>query len=491
MTLFRDFFRRLISAWPWLLAQFFGTLALLFLGLAWTRLSEKNFLLVAATLLLPLLLTAAFLVLEAGTLRAFAQDPQSRIRLVWGSLWLLFAALLFWIGWGLCDSFAAHTTAWASYLNAQSLAHTRLFTYDRYARAIALCEWILRWILVPALLLPLALSLAQWGRRIPWRRVMRLLIDWKWWLGIAFTSLLAELIPSFFFTAPPYGSISAQKWHVGLKLAGAFLLKLSGLILALGWLSALFHRIPQTARSREAELFCRNLRSGRRFVAGAMGAILLVNLPVWPLTGSSDSSTASQIATGIRIALFAAVFILLILYFRTMFPTLEKRTKLYWGILACIVWLGITAGVTSLDGKFPLPLLRWQWGDFVTFLIFSPFVASAAVWGWLLPWKRIGKLFLDPRWLAAGFATFFAETYLASQIAELFVSPAANGAVSHLHDFLAMTLSLGIVVLQLAWLAALLAPLEFASPTEDALVAVGAGSGDPQRSSSIKLDLPE
>jgi len=470
VTLFRDFFRRLISAWPWLLAQLFGTLALLLLGLAWTRLSEKNFLLVAATLLLPILLAAAFLLLEAGTLRAFAQDPQSRIRLVWGSLWLLLAALLFWIGWGLCDSFATHTGAWASYLNSQSLAHTRLFTYERFARALAVCEWILHWILVPALVLPLALSLAQWGHRIPWRRVMRLLIDWKWWLGVALTSLLAELIPSYFFTAPPYGSISAQKWHVGLKLAGAFLLKLIGLILALGWLSTLFHRIPQTTRSREAELFCRNLRTGWRLVAGAAGAILLVNLPVWPLTASVDYDTASQIAIGIRIVLCAAVFILLILYFRTMFPEPEKKTKLYWGILACIVWFGITAGVASLDDKFPLPLLHWGWGDFVTFLIFSPFVASAAVWGWLLPWKRIGKLFLDPRWLAAGFAALFAETYLASQIASqidgLFVSPAANGAASHLHDFLAMTLSLGFVVLQLAWLAALLAS---AAPTAETL----------------------
>ena len=479
--------------WVWVAAQFAGIALLILVGLAWTRLPDKRVWQVALSLLLPLLLAIVALALQAGTLRSLAEDDGKRVRLVFGAVTLLVWVAALWVCWAVLDWYDGQIPLWAGFLNSQVSAHARatLFTYDHIQFGLTLAEWLLRWVVVPAMVIPFAAASAQWGLRLPWRSVLQLLRNWRWWAGVVVAALVGVLLPSHFFNATPSGTVHAQVWHIGLKLAAAYLLAVGSWVLLLGWLAVLYDGITQTERSREAELFCRNLRAGWRLVAGAVGAILLVNLPVWPLTTAGDSNAVDQLAIGIRITAFAAVLVLLILYFRAMFPEPEKRTKLYWGILACIVWFGVTFGVASLDDKFPLPLLHWKWGDFVMFLIFPPFFASAAVWGWLLPWKRIGKLFLDPRWLAAGFATFFAETYFASQIAELFsyLSP-VNGSPSQLHDFLAMTLSLGFVVLELAWLAALLTPLAAPEPPKEQPVGVAVGPDDPQRSSNIKLDLP-
>jgi len=219
----------------------------------------------------------------------------------------------------------------------------------------------------------------------------------------------------------------------------------------------LFERIPETARSREVESFCRNLLVGWRWIAAAFGTILVVNLPVWPLNAPDGTDIIARIAIGIRIAAFAAVVVFLVFLCRLFLANEAKQTKVYWGILASIAWVGVTFAVASQDDRFPLPLVHWGWGDFAIFVFFAPFVASASVWGWVLPWKRIAALFRNPRWLAAGIATFVGETYLVRPITQQLVgSSRLAGSPSAMYNFLAMSLSLGIVVLQLAWLAALL-----------------------------------
>jgi hypothetical protein len=492
VSIFSDLFRRLGQSWRWLLVQLLLTpvLALLFLG--WTRIPEKNFLEVAATLLLPLLLLISIFELEAGTMRSLATDDGRRVKLIWGAIAVAVCALLAWIGWSLLDTFDEHIWAWASYLNSQTHDHTRLFTYDHIQKWLTITAWVLRWIAVPALTLPFAATSAQWGHRLPWRKVSCFLLNWKWWCGVAVVALLGAYLPSHFFNAPLSGTVQAQKLHVALKLSGAYMLGLASWVVVLGWLAGLLDSIQETERSREAELFCQNLRAGWRLGAAAVGIIFAINLPVWPLTVSGDTDTVAKLAMGIRITAFVAVYLMLISLYRAMFPPAEKKARIYWGILASIVWFGITFGVASQDEKFPLPLLHWEWGDFVTFVFFAPFVASAAVWGWLLPWQRIVKLFRDPRWLAVGVATFVAETYLSGPIAEQFASKSpSNGSPSLVHDFLAMTLDLGFVVLQLAWLAALLAPVSSVKPPEEQPFIVAVGPDDPDRTSSIKLDLPE
>jgi hypothetical protein len=332
-------------------------------------------------------------------------------------------------------------------------------------------EWILRWIVVPAKVIPYAMASAQWGYKLPVRRVLRLLWNWQWWLGVTLMALLAILLPSHFFTGLPHGTVSAQIWHVSLKIAVTYLLAVASWVLLLGWVAVLFERIPEPAHSRQAEIFCRNLRGGWRWIAAAFGAIIVVNLPVWPLTVTDGADIVGKIAIGIRIVLLAVVFVFLVFMFRSFLANAEKKTRFYWGILASLVWFGVTFAVASQDDIFPIPLVHWEWGDFVTFVFFVPFVASAVVWGWILPWKRIVALFINPRWLSAGVASFVAQTYLASFITKLVVGPTeTNRSPSSLYNNVAMSLGLAFVVLQLAWLAALLndSPLSVDANTADA-----------------------
>jgi hypothetical protein len=473
VILCKDLIHRLRLGWRWVVAQFAGTLLLILVGVAWTRLPEKHVWQVLLSLLLPLLLAVCALWLQAGTMRSFAGDDAKRVKTVWGAMTLLVWVALFWACWAILDWCDDRIPLWAGYLNSQAPAHARakLFTYEHIQHGLLIAEWVMRWVVVPAKIIPYAVASAQWGWRLPLRRVLRILWNWWWWPAVVLAALLSVWLPGWLFAGEPHGTVPAQIWHVSLKLAASYLLELASWVLLLAWAAVLYERIPETVRSRETESFCRNLRAGWKWIAAAAGVILAVNLPLWPLNAPDGTNIVARIAIGIRIAAFAAIFVFLVLLCRSFLPNAAKQTKVYWGILASFVWFGVTFAVASQDEKFPLPLLHWEWGDFVTFVFFSPFVASAAVWGWVLPWKRIIALFSNPRWLAAGVATFVGEAYIASWITKQLVSSSQpNGSPSGIYDFLAMSLSLGIVVLQLAWLTALLdeSPLPVEANTAEA-----------------------
>jgi hypothetical protein len=473
VILFRDLFHRLRQSYRWIAAQFGLTLLLILIGMAWTRLPEKHVWQVLLSLLLPLLVAISAVELQAGTMRSLANDDGKCVKLPWGAMTLLVWIAVVWLCWAILDWCDDRIYLWVGYLNSQAPAHwrTKFFTYQHLVLWMTSIEWVLRWIVVPAKVIPYAVASAQFGWRLPVRRVLQLLWNWRWWLAVTIVALVSVLLPGHFYSADPHGTVSAQVWHVSLKLAASYLLGVGGWVLLLAWVTVLFARIPETARSREVESFCRNLRVGWRWIAAAVGVNLAVNLPLWPLNVSGGTDIAARIAIGIRIVAFAAIFVFLVLLCRSFLANAAKKTKVYWGILASIAWFGVTFAVASQDDKFPLPLLHWKWGDFVTFVFFAPFVASAAVWGWVLPWKRIAALFSNPRWLAAGVATFVGETYLASFITKLLVgSSQSDGSPSSMYNFLAMSLSLGFVVLQLAWLAALLdeSPLPIAANAAEA-----------------------
>ena len=244
MSPFKDLFRRLRLSGRWVAAQFAVTALLILLGLAWTRLPDKRIWQLALTLVLPLLLAISALELQAGTVRSFADDDGKRVKLVWGAV-----TLLVWIAvgaatWALLDWCDDQIPQWAGYLNSRASAHARatLFTYEHLQRWLSLAEWVFRWVIVPAKIIPYATSSAQWGWRLPWRRVIRLLFNWRWWLAVVLAALVAVELPTRFFAATPSGGVSAQVWHVALKLAATYLLAVGSWVLLLGWVAVLFGR---------------------------------------------------------------------------------------------------------------------------------------------------------------------------------------------------------------------------------------------------------
>lgn len=244
-----DLFGRLRFARFWVAAQFGGMALFILLGLAWTRLPDKHVWQVALALLIPVLLVISVLELQAGTMRKLADDDGKRVKLVWGAVTLLVWIAMgcaFWVLLDWCDD---QIPQWAGYLNSQSSAQARasLITYDKIACSLAMLEWILRWIVMPAKIIPYAVVSAQWGWRLPWRRVLRILWNWRWWPAVVLASLVAVWLPARSFTEAPHGAVHAQLWCVVLKMASAYLLAVASWVLLLAWAAVLFGRqLPPT-----------------------------------------------------------------------------------------------------------------------------------------------------------------------------------------------------------------------------------------------------
>ena len=240
----KNLFGRLRRARGWVAAQFGGTLLLILAGAGWTRLPDKHGWQVVLSLLIPVLLLICALELQAGTVRAFADDDGRRVKLVWGA-----ATLLVWIAvgaaaWAVLDWYDDQILLWAGYLNskASSGARATVFTYDHIQLWLTDLEWVLRWVVVPAKVIPYGAVTAQWGWRLPWGRVLRLLWNWRWWAGVVLAALVGAWLPGRFFAGEPSGTVSHQVWSVGLKLAGAYVLAVGSWVLLLGWWAALFGR---------------------------------------------------------------------------------------------------------------------------------------------------------------------------------------------------------------------------------------------------------
>lgn len=240
-----DWLRRVRHAWVWILLQFIGAPLLIALGLLWTRIPEKHVWQVLLTLAVPLILMAAFVCLQAGTFRGFLRpeqpDEARRIALGWGA-----ATLVPWIAigcalWALMDKFDDNIFDWAAYLNSKAGGYARAHwsSYEHLSRDLHWAGWTLRWVVVPGLLMPLAAS-AAWGlRRLPWRRVLRLFIDWRWWPGLLGCALVGEAWPQAWFDAEPHGTVHEQVTRVIWKVVLAYLLAMWCWVKLLGWTAML------------------------------------------------------------------------------------------------------------------------------------------------------------------------------------------------------------------------------------------------------------
>jgi hypothetical protein len=239
-----DLFHRLRTSLAWIAAQFWATLLLVLAVAAWTRLPDSYAWQVGLSLLVPLVLLAAALLLQAGIMRKLLHDEKRRVHLALGVLTLLVWAAIVWAVWALLDWCSDQVPDWAGYLNSRASAHMRatLFTYDHIQTWLTFLVWIFRWIAVPAKMIPYAMASAQWGWRLPWRKIIRLLFNWRWWLAVIIAALVAVEWPSHFFTGEPQGAVSHQVWAVMLKLVGTYLLAIVCWVLLLAWCAVLLSR---------------------------------------------------------------------------------------------------------------------------------------------------------------------------------------------------------------------------------------------------------
>lgn len=246
-SLLVDLWKRLVQARLWIVAQIAGMLILIGLGLAWTRIAEKNAGQVIFTILLPLLITAAFLWLQAGTIRSLLRrvdHDQSRTSILAGAALLLALIVIGFLLWTLIDRFDDHISLWAGYLNSRFNANSRshFATYEHFSMWLERISWLLRWVIVPGLLLPFACASASRLRRFVWRVPFRIWMEWRWWPILLLLALIGQAWTGTFFDALPYGTVHAQVWRVILKVAANYILAVFCWLLALAWTAVLFSR---------------------------------------------------------------------------------------------------------------------------------------------------------------------------------------------------------------------------------------------------------
>lgn len=253
MSDLREMFRRLRGSWGWIVAQFLGSALFIVVGLLWTRLPDKHLWQVALSLVVPLLLIISVLEMEAATMRAFADDDGARVNLPIGAITLLVWIAVAWVTWTILNWADDRIPLWAGYLNSRASAHWRAtaFTYQHIQRGLIVAEWILRWVVVPGKLIPCAMASTQWGWRLHGRLILRVIFSWRWWPAVVAAALAAAALPAHLFAALPGGTVSAQVWHVLLKVGGSYLLVVGGWVLLLAWLAVLFSRYaPSSVRVR-------------------------------------------------------------------------------------------------------------------------------------------------------------------------------------------------------------------------------------------------
>jgi hypothetical protein len=253
VNLFSDLIHRLRRSLAWVAAQYWATLLILLAGIAWTRLPDRHTWQVSLTLLVPLILIAAALMLEAATIRSFASNVDGRVRFFWGALTLLAWLAVGCVVWAALDWCNDQTFEWAGYLNSRFSAGGRatIFTFDHIQHWLTQLIWIVRWILLPGKLIPYAAASAQWGWRLPIRKIIHLLLNWSWWLAVVVGALVGVLLTGHFFAGLPSGTVSHQVWAVILKLAGTYLLAVACWVLLLCWAVVLLAR-PKPAREDES-----------------------------------------------------------------------------------------------------------------------------------------------------------------------------------------------------------------------------------------------
>lgn len=253
MNYIYDLLHRLRKSIGWIAAQFWALLLMILIGLAWTRLPDKYGLQVFLSLLIPLLLIAGFLFLQAGTMRRLVGRKEERSPFWTVMLMLLGWAIVIWVAWSILDRCDDQIPRWAGYLNSRASAGERakIFTYAHLTHWFTIAEWILRWIAIPAKVIPHAVASAQWGWRLPWRRSLRVLLNWRWWPVPIAAALLGSMLPAHFFTAEPHGTVTHQVWMVVLKLGGAYLLGVVCWVLLLVWAAVLLTSPAKTAEDRD------------------------------------------------------------------------------------------------------------------------------------------------------------------------------------------------------------------------------------------------
>src|ERR1017187_3780235 len=164
---------RIISARWWLITQLFLTAVLVALAVVFLRLPDKYLWQVLITLLLPLALCAVFVLMQSCTMHALvgtaSMDKTRQVKLIFGAMTFVAWILLAWVALTIAFDFGDKIDLYAGYLNSRFPAGLRakIFTEDHIASIFNSFEWLMVYVLIPGLFIPLATLTSITGAGLP------------------------------------------------------------------------------------------------------------------------------------------------------------------------------------------------------------------------------------------------------------------------------------------------------------------------------------
>ncbi len=241
-SLFADLLGRLQRSRAWVGAQFWAIFCFILAGIAWASAPSEPAWQASLFSLAPPLLAAAMLILQAITMRSLMGEDPKRAPFLWGTLALLGWAAVIVAVWALLVWCDRALPLWVAWLSAHAQPQATMLTAWRAEGWFEAGAWVLRWIVVPAAAVPCAMAAAQWGGDLPWRKIGRMLLGWRWWTGVVLAALVGVALPDGLFAAAPDGSIPHQIIALFLRLGVAFVLAVGSWVLLLGWAAVLLGR---------------------------------------------------------------------------------------------------------------------------------------------------------------------------------------------------------------------------------------------------------
>jgi len=215
MSPFADLLRRLRESRGWIAA--FAALAVISDLADWWLADLLHHARSRAFVAAPIefVLQAAWLVLLVGMMRAMIGHDEKRVQFLWGmiasALWMLPAVAI-----GLL-----------------------LNLYPGFAWLRALCL-----LLITIVLVPFVAAATQWGWQLPWKRILGLIWNWRWWLVVLLAAVVGAALPDLILLGRPDAAVPSPGDFVALRKCAADLLTFVGEVGLLGCFAALLGRMP-------------------------------------------------------------------------------------------------------------------------------------------------------------------------------------------------------------------------------------------------------
>ena len=301
MSLLSSTKTRILSARWWLVTQLLLTAILLALSIVWLRLPVQHTMQVVLNFALPLLIIATFVWLQSATMRSLMGD-QRRVKLIFAAMTFVAWVLVAWVALTLAFNFDDKIELYAGYLNSRFPASWRaqIFTEEHIATVFNWFEWVMIWVLIPGIFIPLASLTSVTGAGLPklrelkylaqkrwwlpilivalvilwffstnffqfallaavgllplaWSRIRSVWCNWRWWPVVFVAAFIVEHLLPKLYDAEPHGSTRAQTWAVILKTAAYYLVVVVSWLVLLIWSAVLLNRSNEKGSDDGAE----------------------------------------------------------------------------------------------------------------------------------------------------------------------------------------------------------------------------------------------